>query len=99
MLRQRREREFSVVAEALLIPPEISATMPAPEDAPRAGEVLPLATLVASDVPEDARILSVNGRRVTVRTASWALRRARPPFLLHVQHDSTRFFAAIEPGP
>ncbi|HSB61271.1 MAG TPA: hypothetical protein VLI67_06105, partial [Vicinamibacteria bacterium] len=69
-----------------------------PAGAPLLRSTFPAAVVRASGLPVDARVLSVEGVPVSGRLPP-ALRRRGPPWLVHLQHGTRRFFAVLEAPP
>lgn len=93
--RRGKPRELTLIPEVALGGPSSAAAGEAPADAAPLRSVFPAALVDASGLPGDARVLSVEGARVST-TLPAALRRRGPPWLVRLQHGGRRFFAVLE---
>jgi S1-C subfamily serine protease len=97
--RRGRTSEYRVSSQAILAPHLPLRSPPVPADAPVAVDTLSREAFARSGIPDDAIVLQVQGAPVTARTVKPALRRAKPPVLVRLQHGPRRFFAVLETVP
>jgi S1-C subfamily serine protease len=100
-LRIRRGSRVSDIAATPAVAYEIAALARSSTESPQGAEARVLfapAVLEASAVPPSARVLTVNGRRLTTRAqVQRELRLARRPVPVLLRLGNDQFFAAVEP--
>ena len=69
---------------------------PPGDSGPTVGRLFAPEAVAEAGIPADARVLALDGRVMSERTALAYLRRVRGPRLLYLAHSGQRFFAVAE---
>lgn len=97
--RRGSQSTFTIRPQVILLEARSAAAAAPATLAPRAFTLFDAEALRAAGVPADARVLSIGGRDATAASALAILRRERSPWLLHLEADGQRFYAAVGATP
>ncbi len=97
LARARRVRTIEVAAATTYEVAALARAAAPGSAGPEAAAVIAASVLEAAGIPGDARIITLNGRAVTLAQAARELRTA-PRAVLLLRHGGDQFFVALEPG-